>query len=456
MKNSELGQYDNSSNYQEQQTQAELWVNNIANNLAKLITLLVMSHAREPLSRTQLYSEIKERCGGSMPYSVNAFTAYCKTLEKTGAVVKSETQAVVSQQLQTVQGYEITTLGEQDGVAFAGLLLDWQLRNPELPLQKLLGTSSSSVEGKYAPVLRLLMLADLVEQHDNQRGPAVGALATEAPHKASTKHATVESLAADGFVNFKSQNVENERSFYIIDEKYHKSPRGIGFENLRPETKLIYQALVIAKKIRDQWKVDEFLRLCAAVSDSDDPTLMRKVRSRLQNGLAPSTASFRQNISAIPGRHYEGMSIVKLKPEHLEPVRELVQIVDGFVGGNPQVIAHGYHLADGIYKRKEILGALLNFAHDISSHTAADPKMKRRLLGIIEANPGIDKKQATVIYREMRGKQINLETVNKLISVMSKHPESRIVLSEVRTSSVKDKTHRVYSITGLDEVDSID
>ena len=145
-------------------TQAELWLNNVANNPATLVTLLVLSRARKPLSRRQLYEEIVSRCGGSIPYVQSNFSErYRVDLERAGAVQKEDAVATMRHGYQKrVLGFEATPLGNQEGVALAGLLLDWQLRNPELPLQRLLGGSMSRVEGVQSPILRMLLLADLV------------------------------------------------------------------------------------------------------------------------------------------------------------------------------------------------------------------------------------------------------------------------------------------------------
>lgn len=431
----------------ESYTDAELWLNNVANHPGKLVTLLILSGSSVALSKGQLFGEVCERVGGEPPFSEGTLFDYCRTMSKAGATRAVEATAVVSHYPRIVEGFEATEQGKKEGYALAGLLLDWQIRNPELPLQKLLGITSNKVKGAvHAPTLRMLAFSDLVERHQEQQGPSIDQLASAVDSKNSTKQAMVDTLTREGVFDFKSKKTENEREFTILDPEYIRKERQPRFDKLKPETQLIYKALGVAKKIRDEWKVDEFLRLAEALDSPVDPEVMNKVRSRLQHSLAPSTSGFKDAIQAKEGQVYSGQSLVKLKPEFLEPIRELVALFDGFAGGEPEVLQRGQKLAGELYDNPDALGWLLRYAFEISSKTENDPAKEQRILRIIEEKPGITSKEITHRYREVRGKKVGLSIVRNTLADSLKGYTPRAKVEVKRATPIKDTPVRTFHL----------
>lgn len=433
----------------EQLTDPEKWLNFAANHPGKLAMLIIMSEARVPLSKTQLDIEVDERTEYGNPYGPGTVFGWGATMTQTPGVRNTTTTAIVSMHPREVSALETTVEGDEQGTSLAGLLIDWQIRHPELPLQKLLGSSSSKVKGVYAPTLRMLMFADLVDQHDSQTGPSINGLALDAPASNNARQQAVTVLALEGFVDFKSQQAENRREFRILDPEYKRSARGPRFENLKPETRIMYRTLEAAKSIREVWLVDEFLRLANVLTDSIPEAEMKKVRTRLQQSLAPSRKEMVGVVEPISGQLYEGMSLVKLKPELVKPVAELVQLFDGFAGGDPEVLARGRQLADELYKNPAALSWALRYAHEVSSHTDFDQQKMQHILEIIGRQPELTTREIMGQYRNSQGRRVGHGAIRASINGAQRN--GRVQSHPEKASAIKDKKTLVHSITAEDE-----
>lgn len=425
--------------------EAEQWLNFAANHPAKLVAVLVLSKTQEPLSKTQLDQELASRCGGAVPYAPGTAFGWGDTLAQTPGVRYTTTTAVVSRHPRQVPALETTEAGDRDGVALAGILLDWQLKHPELPLPKLLGSSSSKVNGAYAPTLRMLMLADLVDQHDNENGPSITTLASTLPGRSNTKQQTVSTLELEGFLDVKSQQVENGREFRIVDPVYRPTgTRARRYEKLKPETKMLYEAFQAAHGIRDVWTVDEFLRLVDERTDSIAPEQMKKMRLRLQQSLAPSQRDFKGVVEPLSGQPYEAKSLVKLKPDMLDAVADLVGLFDGFAGKDPAILNKGRELADALYGNPAVLGWLMRYSHEISSYTSFDTNKLRHILDVIGSSPELTTREVTEGYRTLYGKRLGIEAVRA--TLVDARDNSGIVSKSTRMHAIKDKKVPVHRI----------
>lgn len=119
-------------------------LNGVGNHEAKLlVTAIIASHPDYWFTATKLKNELTSRQGPHPAWPQLPMTTflYCKnSLEPIGAVVKGR----VAGDYREVDAYKASESGQKYGLALAGELLEWSLEHPEISLQQIFGSTSTS------------------------------------------------------------------------------------------------------------------------------------------------------------------------------------------------------------------------------------------------------------------------------------------------------------------------
>lgn len=119
-------------------------LNGVGNHEAKLlVSALITSQPERWFSTTGLKHELRSRQGihpGWIQEPTTTFQYCSNSLEPIGAVVKGR----VAGERHEVDAYKTSDTGQKYGLAFAGEILDWSLAHPEVSVQQILGSTSTT------------------------------------------------------------------------------------------------------------------------------------------------------------------------------------------------------------------------------------------------------------------------------------------------------------------------
>lgn len=119
-------------------------LNGVGNHEAKmLVTAIIASQPGRWFSTTVLKHELRSRQGthpGWIQEPTTTFGYCSNSLEPIGAVVKGR----IAGKYQEVDAYKASDIGQKHGLAFAGEILDWSLAYPNVSVQQILGSTSTS------------------------------------------------------------------------------------------------------------------------------------------------------------------------------------------------------------------------------------------------------------------------------------------------------------------------
>lgn len=425
------------------------WLTFAGNDERKLLILLALDSANEPLGRSALYHELQAR---SAPYGIqgdlSAPFQFCgKSLARIGAVESAETIALMfGERPVTASGFAITSQGHEFGVPFAGALLDWSARHRELSLSEVFGNTASK-SGTGAPLTRYAVLHDLAAAPDSPEGPSVQYLAGHLAVSSETRQRTVDRLEGNGIVTVESTRRDNKRRFRITNPNYVEDRHHRSFDRLKPASKIIFNGLQAASQIKDVWGKDEFLNLLVALNPEIDEATVSTVRQRFAEALDPEPTYLKRNIERLDGRLYEAHSKVTIAPDKRQAVKELITVIDALCGNDQNTIDVAREKADEIFSDSEEVASLWKKAFESSNHAIHDEHFRQRIVQLVHAAG----KSATVdsvrlSYHTETGRNIARQTMQKWLDRLVANGMLAVETSPPRTKLKRELTNH-YSVS---------
>jgi len=425
------------------------WLAYAGNDERKLLLILALNKNNAPLGKSGLFQYMgnlttPEGIPGSIPGDLNAPFQFCEaSLLKVGAVQETTTEVMRFGTLpEIVPAFEISPSPEERefAVAFAGSMLDWSKRHPNFTL-KVLGQTSSNNDNR-APLTRFWALYDLTTTPDSPKSPSIVNIAKHLELSSNNRSNTVDRLRQLGVVRSENSFQENKRMFKIIQPDYITGPRKKPFENLGPDSKMLFSAFAKANEIKQTWGLSEFMDLVADMHPDATPEMLKKARARMHQVFVPGTYQYKGVVEAHDDRKYDANSKVELLPKAVEAIQELVTIIDKFYLGDPEIIESGKVLAKEIIDNPQTVATLYKKGYKKSNR--ADPQFGERLLGIMrQADSGFTNRELRDRYAAESGRNVDTRTVAAMIGQLSAAGE--IEVRTVPTSRTNQQPVRYYS-----------
>lgn len=423
-------------------SEALSWLTHIANDERKLLILLILSQ-QGPLSNSGILRHLKESADDELRIEradINSFVK--KNFYKVDAINDTEVEILhpVSGS-RIIPGYELTVQAEHFGVPLAGAMLDWARRNPGMPLKRIFGMSKGE-DGAQSPLRRYFMLYDMATAPENPKGPSAHAIAADFDIGSDRGKLVAATRLVDfGWVTKETHLESNRRTFTIINPNYETGRGKRKFEQLRLDTQLLYRVFGEAIKVSDCWTVDDFFAFAAKVFPDADPKTLHAAKESLRHSLVGSTSTLRRAIKNNGGAVYDTVGKVQLKPEFVEPVLDLIGIIDSFCVSNKAVLAQGHEKAAEIMSDPNTVRNLFMQAVESSNYLGKDTEKDDALVSAIitESEDPQTKQAIRSKFIERTGRKVTLSVIQKSISrlleqgdvvqiegIKSKHNHTRI------------------------------
>jgi hypothetical protein len=387
-------------------------LNGVGNHEAKLLTTAIIgSQSERWFTRNGLHSELIGCQGDNVAWRVASLLPgnYCdNSLEPIGAVVASEIEGKRG----PVHAFHSTEFGKTWGLAFAGGLLDWSLRYPDVSLQKLLGTTNSATAVR-SPETRLQLFTELLTNPDSEVSftdvtRSIGDDRFSLPN--INKH--FHDLERLGIVSIATTMQDFNPVLEVSDPTYrHLS---ISLEEASIGTRTVYKAIEQLHRTEEkEATLERLLEVCQAVEPDVDIQPIYK-----QLVKATSERSFRFPGLTLTDRNGAPIkrNSVKIEPAHVEAIEELLQTLESMQ--NPQNRQAFIEKANDILSNPDACSALMEKAQRFSAVYAGSVEgsevTNQRLINIIRELGSVT---ALEVRDELskRGRDMNRQTVMRLL-----------------------------------------
>ena len=324
------------------------WLAFAGNDERKLLTILALNEADEPLGQTALSATVDKLAGDKVTGELKKLRQFCETTLGTVGAVESTDIIVISRNggRYPGKGFYLNPKNKDFAVSFAGALTKWSYANPELSLSLLGSTQSNSPsDGARAPIRRFWALYELATHPDDQKSPALISVARDMGIDPSVNVNMLKRLKQKGIVSHNSSRKEHAREFTIIDPEQKENDRWTQ-DNITDATRLLFDGFKAAHAIKPDWQMDEFIGFLANNSGADAEQI-KIARIRLQDSFAPNSTYLTKNIR-VGDHQFNSGSRVELMPKYAEAIRDLVTIIDRFYSNDPEIMAEGTTAAEEI------------------------------------------------------------------------------------------------------------
>lgn len=359
----------------------------VGNSEMKALTLILLAQQNAYLNRGPMGTMLRKALeqGGSewIPGSGQAFS-YCRqTFEPIGQVVKG----TVESNRGMSDAYKVSDDGYEVGVPFAGLILDWSLKYPDLSVQTIFGATNSSGDSRSAQ-RRAEVLFELATHPKSDKGLSISDISQHERKDSHTKAYktdlgalinAVERLEDAGIVTVDRSLEANDRQFEIVNAT-------------RSETDSVTAPIVthavyeFIQSLTDQdqttFSFDECLSWITERIRQQHPDYdAAQIRNELSYKIAwhspeHSSGNVRQPIPGLVQLstfNEGGHTRVKLNPAVQQPITELMGILMAVEDRDPEMLAHGRRRADKIAASPEDVGAIGTKAYRFSPYAKKRP-----------------------------------------------------------------------------------
>lgn len=257
--------------------EAELYpvIDSVGNHPAKMLTLGVLSEQPHVFySSSNIGTRLRKLQGDNPGWlqQSNNFKKYCeKSLGPIGMLVESK---IDGQRGHPVDGYRISQKGLEIGIPAAGALLEWELENPNLSLQKLLGSSNTpgEVEARM-PTARSRVYEELITHPNNEA--SFSDIMTNTRETFSRVETIINELRHAGVISVETKTEPGERTLLLSEpDMEYIFPQ---IDNVLPETLALYgtAGYLVAKRV-SRITGDAFLEEMSSNFPDLDPTVVWK------------------------------------------------------------------------------------------------------------------------------------------------------------------------------------
>jgi hypothetical protein len=359
----------------------------VGNHEAKALFLLYL--AQDPTMRTkrQMRRGFSEFIGDGADWvpSHTSLEQYCdNSLGPIGSVVEGR----VDNPRGLAKGFEISEYGLEIGVPTAGLLLDWTLRYPVIGLSTVFGATVSPSE-KRAATTRINLFEKLTMTDEGELAVATVAHSGERDHHSVPTYKRKMDAAAYGIKSLIDAGIIQQESVYESNTSIIDIIDANPVVQHGPERTALTSAIYdyihdVAGEGKSSFIYEDCFRYVQAKLSVTEP---HATISSIRNGIA-SAFSMSDRIKGTRKRttYNDGdMTKVTLRPEFIEPLREITSIVNGLAQRDTVLLAKGNQLAYAISNDTASKLAIMEKAQRFSSHVNAlsvEVTMKQ-VLGIL-------------------------------------------------------------------------
>ena len=297
-------------------------LNGVANSESKLLTAAVIGVApNKHFTQVQLLTKLIQLQGEHVGWRISKRVpmSYCDdTLGPIGAVVS---EPVKTRRGTWTRAYKSTELGSEWGLALAGTLLDWSLKYPDIPLQRVFGTTRSRSSAK-SPEARWRIFTELLT-HPRGETTYINIIRSMGNRndRQSSIHNHLEVLSNMGVLEITSKADAYNPIFKIETPEFRHIRKQL--HETSPVTQAIYSAI---QKIDSEGKKEATLNELVAKSEEFDPSVdARDIHKQLTQSLA--IRSFHlpgltlKDLNGAP----EERSSAKISPDFVEPIMDLCE-----------------------------------------------------------------------------------------------------------------------------------
>jgi hypothetical protein len=416
-------------------------LNGVGNHEAKLLTTAVIGSQPERwFTRNGLHSELIGCQGNNVAWRVSSTLPgnYCDySLEPIGAVVASKIEGKRG----PVHAFHSTEFGETWGLAFAGGLLDWSLRHPDVSLQKLLGNTNSAT-GVRSPETRLQLFTELLTNPDNEVSfTDVTRSISDDRFSLPNINKHFHDLESLGIVSITTTMQDFNPVLEVSDPTYrHLS---ISLEEASIGTRTVYKAIEQLYGTEEkEVTLERLLELCQEIEpDVDIQPIYRQLVK------ATSDKSFRYPGLTLTDRNGAPIkrNSVKIEPANVEAIEDLLQTLENLQ--NPQSRQAFIDKANNILSNSDACSALMEKAQRFSAVYAGSVEgfevTNQRLINIIRELGSVT---ALEVRDELsnRGRSLNRATVMRLLGNLAH--EGKISAVEEQLDPRKRNKIKRYSV----------
>lgn len=345
-------------------------ISSVGNNEAKAMTLLIMQHDRI-YSGSELFREFIGAQGEKVGWRPNKSIPfqYCQdSLSPIGLVAKE----AIDEQL-TTWGYGITPLGEREGKALIGLLLDFSEEHPELSLLQVWGSTNSPSKSKYiqtsegeaeyknrAPITRLKIFWELVTRQlpirTRDLANAIGEDESKIGHH-------LDQLLKSNIISYETIGSDQPYAFYKLSKERPINPPK-QYKTSPFLTKQIYDLFLNSdpsKQIAREEIADSLIQTTPKIEKVDKKSLQRTISS-----ICSYLAKENYLKQVKYGRDLQ--SEITLSDQQKATLLELVTLIDRFQRQDSKILEEGRRKAMVIINNPERVANLMKKAKENSGN----------------------------------------------------------------------------------------
>lgn len=370
------------------------------NSEAKAITLIAMSdgdiYLLKPLKR-KLIDLQGEQVGWEISDDVPF--KYCEK-----SLAPDFVEEILASD-QSSYGYKIKKDGEDFGIPRAGLLLKWSLDHPKYSLYQMFARTQSTrfkkdgEDKKRAPETRLKIFKFLLTNPKSIIREADIAMALGEDRRLIEDH--LENLSVNGVIVYKTfakgKPISHFRLQKVVPQK--KPASVLGYKSL---TQSIYEVLT---RNPDSFFSNEDLRktLNKKGPKCKDSKFLSVRINKVLWGLERQGYVVHEKFSK------DFKSQVMLSEDQRSAIKSLVNLLDGFLEQDPKILEEGRDSAKSIIANPKNVALLMKKAKDASpfANRISSEELLSFMLGIIEAQPGINTKQIQEEIKITYGKRLS-------------------------------------------------
>lgn len=358
--------------------------------------------------------------------------SYFPTLEKVSLVTRK-----ISDSSYNTYGYVRTPIGDSQGQALAGLLLDFSLRHSEISLQDLgCGQSSSNktkdieMEGEEAeykprsPFNRYTILKTLLQNEYPLKIIDIANLTKLSVTRCSSH---LQALRASGLVFYDSK--ESGEPFIVLTlDPLRPSEPPDTYKRYTKLTQAVYEVLLS----EGEGKIWTYPDIAKEVIKSHYGRNMTQHDVRHVSGVL----TFLRRKKYVEAEKFTGevQSEVSLKPEKRKLTTDFISLIELFQSQDSHTLELGTSMASEIIANPTKVADLFRKAKEHSHHANAKPKKETldSIIAIIANNPGVTIRRITQLINEQSDISYKEHTIMVYVNELEK--ANRIYAEKIRLS----------------------
>ena len=303
-------------------------LNGVGNHDAKLLTAaIILSDPNSAFTPQRLVNIFKEKQGEDIHWAPNSSIplSYCeRSLSPIGAVTKV---AVEGYRHKPSIAFIASEFGTQFGLAFSGAILDWSLKYPDIPLQRVFGSTVSSGDTR-SPKTRYLIYSEILTNPNPEASYVdfAKSLSSYDVDEGLLGH-QLRDMEQLGILTIRSKLREYNPAIRIVAPDY--KPYHHTVDDLRPD----YRLLVVAiDKLHAAGQADTdlntLLAKCLELDPNANPIDLRRNFETSSHKNSP--AQLRAMVEVLDDQEGQ-LTTISLTIEYETAIAELIERLQGLL-----------------------------------------------------------------------------------------------------------------------------